>query len=135
MKKEIEIIAGAIGGSLVSIFGGWDVFIKVLILFMLFDELTGVAAAYYGKSREGYISSQVFRKGIIKKLCTLVLIAVAEGCDVLLGTDYIRNAVTTAFCASEGLSILENTGALGIPYPKKLKDAIEILRKDNGKEK
>ena len=45
-----------------------------------------------------------------------------------MGTDYLRDAVCIGFAANEALSILENAGLMGIPFPKKLKKAIDVLK-------
>ena len=42
-----------------------------------------------------------------------VLIAVRL--DLLMGTNYLRDAVCIAFIANEALSILENAGLMGMP--------------------
>ena len=54
--------------------------------------------------------------------------------DVLLGCDYIRNAVVIAFCASELISICENAALMGVlPEPvKKLFDKIIDVMKNKG---
>ena len=39
-----------------------------------------------------------------------------------------KNATVIAFIANETLSIIENAGLMGIPIPKALAGAIEILK-------
>lgn len=54
---------------------------------------------------------------------------VAVRLDILLNTNYVRDAVCIAFCVNELLSIVENTSLMGIPYPPAIKKAIEVLQK------
>lgn len=44
------------------------------------------------------------------------------------GGAYARTAVILFFTANEGLSILENLGLMGVPYPAFLQAALEVLR-------
>ena len=58
----------------------------------------------------------------------LLILLVACRLDRLMGTAYIKDAVCIAFCANETLSIIENAGIMGVPVPKQLKKAVEILK-------
>lgn len=132
MKVKISFITGSFLGFLISILGGWDMPIQVLLTFMCLDILTGCLSSALGKSKKGRISSKVGWFGLAGKVSTLALVAVGEGIDKITDSNYLRNAVICAFCANEAVSIIENTGELGVPYPKKLKQAVELLmRKDN----
>ena len=42
-----------------------------------------------------------------------------------------RAGVCLFFTANEGLSILENLGLMGVPYPGFLRDMLEAMRKKN----
>lgn len=50
-----------------------------------------------------------------------MLIIVAVRLDILLNTNYVRDAVCIGFCVNELLSIVENTSLMGIPYPPALR--------------
>ena len=45
-----------------------------------------------------------------------------------MNTEYIRDAVIIAFIANESISIIENAALMGIPIPKQITKAIEILK-------
>jgi len=47
----------------------------------------------------------------------------------------LRTAVIFFYLANEGISLTENAALLGLPIPRKLKDALENLKKDNDDEK
>ena len=62
-----------------------------------------------------------------------MLIVVAVRMDILLNTNYIRDAVCISFCLNELLSIVENTSLMGIPYPPAIKKAIDVLQTKVGR--
>ena len=66
----------------------------------------------------------------------ILLVVCAHYADVLLGCDYIRNAVVIAFCASELISICENAALMGVlPEPvKRIFDKIIDVMKSKGGE-
>ena len=59
-----------------------------------------------------------------------MFVLIAVRLDLLMGTNYLRDAVCIAFIANEALSILENAGLMGMPIREVLRQAIDIL---NGK--
>ena len=63
-----------------------------------------------------------------------VLVALLAA-DYLTGI-YIRTAIIIFFIGNEGLSLLENLGLMGVPFPAFLKRALEALREqgDNGED-
>ena len=62
---------------------------------------------------------------------SLTLLIVLVGCrlDVVMGSNFIRDAVVIAFIANETLSIIENAGLMGLPIPAVITKAIEVLKK------
>ena len=142
MNEKITAACSAIGivGSIIAqSLGGWDSAVLTLIIFMSIDFATGLACAVFWnkskKSENGALSSKACWQGIIKKLCTVLLVVCAHYADVLLGCDYIRNAVVIAFCASELISICENAALMGImPAPvKKIFDKIiDVMKSGKG---
>ena len=136
MKETFCLIAGVVGGFIAAIFGGWDSALVTLIVFMGVDFFTGVVTAAIGKSKHtdsGGLSSKAGWVGLAKKVCTLLLIAVAVRMDILLGTTYIRDAVCISFCLNELLSIVENTSLMGVPFPPAIKKAIDVLQTKVGR--
>jgi toxin secretion/phage lysis holin len=84
-------------------------------------------------SKSGKLSSKAGWYGLAKKGSVLMLIVVAVRLDIMLNTTYVRDAVCIGFCVNELLSIVENTSLMGIPYPPALKNAIEVLQKQAGR--
>ena len=67
-------------------------------------------------------------KGLVRKGMTLLIVLIACRLDVMLGVNYIRDAVVIAFVVNETLSIIENAGLMGVPIPAAITKAIEMLR-------
>ena len=137
MPIKIFILSGVacVGAAIASLLGGWTGAITTLVILMLIDYITGiiVAGVFHAspKSSGGALSSAVGFKGICRKFVILLIVVVACRVDLLLDTNIIRDATCIGFCANELVSITENAGLMGIPLPRKLVEAIEILRGDN----
>jgi toxin secretion/phage lysis holin len=136
MKNMICTIAGAVGGIVATLFGGWTEGLLVLVILMGIDYISGlvVAGVFHSspKSPNGALESKACLKGLVRKIFVLALVAVAHLIDRLIGTNYIRDAASIAFCLNEVISILENAGLMGIPIPKVLRKAIDVLRDKAG---
>ena len=134
MKDTICVAVGLAGGFFTAIFGGWDSALVTLVVFMAIDFFTGIITAMMKKSKHtesGGLSSKAGWFGLAKKVCTLMLIVVAVRMDILLNTNYIRDAVCISFCLNELLSIIENTSLMGIPYPPLSTLSSPIIRRNN----
>ena len=128
MKHIISDILSVILTTFVFLLGGWDIALQSLIVMLVIDYLTGLASAYYNKK----LNSKVGFKGIIKKVCYLLIVTVSVVVDNLISDNgIIRTMVIYFFVANDGLSIIENMAEMNIKIPKKLKEALEQLRKDN----
>lgn len=134
MKETILGFFGAVGALIASYFGGWSEAMTTLIVFMIIDYITGIilAGVFHKskKSENGSLKSIAGWKGLCKKGAMLLIVLVACRIDLLMGTNYIRDAVIIAICINECLSILENIGLMGVPIPKVIRKAIDVL-KDN----
>ena len=125
MKNLISDIASVILTTIVYILGGWDVALMSMVIVVIIDYITGVASAFYNKK----LSSKKGLKGIIKKFCYFLVVALAVVIDNLLGqSGIIRTLVISFFVANDGLSVIENMAEMDIKLPKKLIDALEELR-------
>lgn len=133
MKHTICTIFGMIGSAIAGCFGGWDAGITTLLIFMALDYISGfVVAAVFKvspKSNTGALESRAGWKGICRKCMTLIFVLVAHRLDLVIGTNYIRDAVVIAFIANETISLVENAGLMGLPVPKIVTNAIEVLKK------
>lgn len=132
MKNAICGILGMIGGAIASAFGGWSAGLTTLLIFMAIDYLSGliVAGVFHRspKSESGALESRAGWKGLVRKGMTLMIVLIGCRLDIMLGIMYIRDALIIAFIINELLSITENAGLMGVPIPKALENAIELLR-------
>lgn len=141
IKNAVLAAFAALGGIAAQALGGWDVLLQVLVGFMAIDYLTGIIVAGLfhrsGKTPGGALSSRAGFLGLVRKCSILLLVLLAVLLDRAAGSSLIRPAVCVFFIANEGLSVLENLGLMGVPYPRFLRDMLEALRdkgdKGNGK--
>lgn len=126
MKQFITNGISFIITCLTYFLGGFDLALKSLLIIMVIDYLTGVSSAIYNKK----LSSKIGFKGIIKKFCYLLVVALSVVIDNLTGQNgIIRSLVIYCFIANDGISIIENMGELDIKLPQKLIDTLEQLKK------
>ena len=133
MKRALCIGIGAIGAWIADLFGGFDAALLTLLLFMAADYVTGllVAGVFHRspKTETGTLESRAGFKGLMRKGGMLLVVLVACRLDLLLGSAFLRDAAVIAFAANETISIIENLALMGVPVPKVLTEAIEILKK------
>lgn len=138
MKQTICTILGVIGSTIASFFGGWDAGLATLLIFMGLDYFSGliVAGVFKNspKTNTGGLESKAGWKGLCRKCMTLVYVLIAYRLDLVIGVNYIRNAVIIAFIANETISLVENAGLMGLPLPSIIKKAIDILQKKSESE-
>lgn len=130
--KVVKVLAAA-AGAVVGLFGGWTQMHTILVVFMAIDYITGCVVAALGRSPKtdgGGLSSKVGFIGLAKKGFIMAIVLLATLLDQAIGnqTAIFQGATLCYYIANEGLSILENAGLLGVPYPEKVKKALEALR-------
>lgn len=133
MKANIICASiGAIGAGIAGVFGGWDAALVTLMIFILVDYVTGmiVAGVFHKspKTENGALESKAGLKGLLRKGGMLLMVLIACRLDLMLGAHFIRDAVVIALVTNEALSIVENLGLMGVPIPKPLINAIEVLK-------
>ena len=122
MLKSAMIVFGSVTGAL----GGWDPLLRVLTALMAADYLSGVVVALMGRSTKteyGGLSSKAGAAGLARKGLMLLVVLVAALLDKAMGGTgaVCRDAACWFYIANEGISILENVGQAGAPYPEKLR--------------
>lgn len=136
LKTAAISIFGAIGGFIVQLLGGWTGDMKTLVIFMATDLIMGFLIAGVwkksGKSSTGALNSISMWKGLCRKGVSLLIVLVAHQLDCTMGTEYIRSAVIIAFIVNELISIVENAGIMGVPIPKVVIKAIDVLKQKEG---
>ena len=130
--KITKAIAAAIGAA-AGLLGEWDVTLTVLMIMMVIDYVSGVIVALCGrspKSETGGLNSKIGFIGLAKKGFIMLMVLLAALLDRVIGTDgtMFRTMAVGYYIANEGLSVLENAALLGVPFPEKMRKALEILR-------
>lgn len=108
--------AGIVGSFITSyLIGDWIPLMLTLIVFQGIDIITGLLNGIDTKS----LTSKVLYKGFMKKVGQWLLIIVANHIDriAFMGNPVMVNVVLGFLIGSEGLSITENLGKMGILIP------------------
>ena len=132
MKNGLCTIVGTVGGFIASLFGGWDTALATLLTFMAVDYATGlIVAGVFHKSQKtenGALESRAGWKGLCRKGTSLLVVLVAYRLDLVIGSNFVKDATIIAFIANETISIIENAGLMGAPIPAVVVKAIDVLK-------
>lgn len=132
IRTTLLAILSAAGACITHALGGWDITLQVLVGFLIADYLSGLllAAVFKNspKTSGGTLSSTAGFRGIVRKCAVLLLVLLAAMLDRATGSTYIRTTLCYFFIANEGISVLENLGLMGVPYPRFLRNMLEALR-------
>ena len=120
----IKMCCGAVSGIASFIFGGLDVLFTTLLVCVVIDYITGVAAAFYN----GKVNSETGFRGILKKVVILSIVALAHWIGQAANVPGIRDVVVGFYIANEGISILENAGRMNVPVCKGFAKYLEQLK-------
>lgn len=138
MSKYADTIKITLSAAAGYFLGGIDSSVSLLLLAMLTDYILGlIVAGVFKKSpktQSGRIETRAGLKGIMRKLCIIILVMLVARMELTLGdTMFCKNTVVMFFTINELLSVLENAGLMGVRYPEQLKNALEVLYKGSGK--
>ena len=132
MKNGLCTVIGTVGGFIASLFGGWDTALATLLIFMAVDYVTGlIVAGVFHKSQKtesGALDSRAGWKGLCRKGTSLLVVLVAYRLDLVIGSNFVKDATIIAFIANETISIIENAGLKGAPIPALIVKAIVVLK-------
>lgn len=121
----VQAVLTMIGGWLGYFLGGCDGLLIALVVFVAMDYVSGVMCAVADKT----LSSEVGFRGICRKMLIFILVGIANILDVQVVKTgcVLRTAIIFFYISNEGVSLLENTGHLGLPIPSKIKAVLEQL--------
>lgn len=149
--KNIQAVMSVALAVLMNYFSIILIPLIILILAMIIDYLTGMAAAWYNSE----LNSKKGIKGIVKKISYMALVAVSMGIDWIIYCGLAQLGVNMGFTVffgvlvaiwliiNEFISTLENLKKIGVPLPGfiekmigKLKNTVEdTVGKDVDNEK
>ena len=123
MKKMIAGLPGAILG----VFASMPILMKGLIALQVADFITGFLLAW----STGAVSSDVSRKGFVKKAIALLLVIALKVAETVQPMPLELSAYVAGwFCLTELISICENAGKAGLPLPAKLTKVLAQLQEN-----
>ena len=134
MPDILRMLTSVLCGVAGFLWGRLDGLLLALIAFVTVDYITGVVAAIATRN----LSSSTGFVGLARKGLIFAVVAVAHVVDSQVmggGSSVCRSAVIGFYLANEGLSILENAGRLGVPFPAKLRQVLSQLKEDSEEEK
>lgn len=135
MEKVLErfkAIGTVVASTITFALGGYDSVLALLIMLVVVDFISGVVYAIMKKN----LNSTEMRNGIMRKIFTFLVIAVAYRVDICIMD--INGAVPELFgvkvsirtffiiysCIEECISLLENMANIGVPVPKWLRTVL-----------
>lgn len=124
----IKYAFGVIGCGCAAIWGELDGLLLALLIFIAADYLTGVIKAVIKKQ----LSSEIGFKGLLRKVLIMIVVGIANVLDVyvLKNGPIFRSGACLFYIANEGISIMENVAEMGVPFPKKLKEKLLQIEKE-----
>lgn len=123
-------LTGGFFASIAYLMGGVDNLLIALSILMVVDYVTGVLIGWLDKK----VSSQRAYRGLAKKVTMLLFIIVANQVDIIFGQQdgQLRYYILMLLIATEGISLTENFGKLGLPIPAFWTNALEAIRAKGG---
>lgn len=120
---EISVVFTVIGTAVSYAVGGWDKALIALIIFILFDIITGCIKGFFF---ERDFTSKRLREGFGTKVMYVIVIAIGNLLDGVFFSEMpiLRNLALFFYIYVEGMSILENLGSMGVPIPQRVIDGL-----------
>ena len=127
--NTLQLIFTVIGVYVGWFIGGFDELLYALIAFVVIDYITGIMVGIIEKK----LSSSIGFRGIFKKMLIFMFVGVGHTIDfyILKNGSAVRTAVIFFYLSNEGLSILENSGKIGLPIPESLRKTFANLNKED----
>lgn len=128
---EYKEIAGILIAILSYLIGGWDTTMRVLLILMSLDVMSGMYKALI----TGRFQSKEFRQGLLTKSGFFLVLILAYQMDLMMGNaePVIRTITAMFYIGVEGTSLLENLGTIGVPIPKFIRKRLKVFQ-DNADE-
>lgn len=119
MNIDINVVLDYLNSVIGFTVGGYHPLMGMLATMQIIDIIMGISKAFYFKE----LSSRKMRQGITRKGIHWLIVVVGHIVDMILfeGTNSMLLIILIAYIANEGLSIVENAGAMDVLVPDELK--------------
>lgn len=104
-------------------------YLYILLLFIIFDIITGTLKAFSNNT----LYSKISKHGITNHITLFLFSIFFTFIFSFFNVNEYSNILLLFYIVSYGLSIIENVGAMGIPIPKWLKDKFISLQEETNK--
>jgi toxin secretion/phage lysis holin len=136
MAEKMLISLSAAGAVIINYIGGWSAHVWMLGILMGIDYAIGLLMPLFtGKSKKnkrGKMESGVAVRGVIKKCVMLLMVYVSYLLGRAADVQFLADGVCIAFILSEVISITEHAAVIGVPIPKVLVRAINVVHDKTG---
>lgn len=106
-----------------------DVFIYVLIIFIIFDIITGTLKAFKNET----IYTKINKRGITNHITIILLCIFFSWVFNIFNFGELSKILILFYIASYSLSIIENLGSMGVPLPQWLSKKFILLQEETDK--
>lgn len=127
--KAIAFMLGGLMGVITTLQNAVDGVFYALVACVIVDYITGVITAIANKKW----NKDIGLRGIAKKLLIFIIVCLGIILDVkvLQRGSILQTSFSMFYISTELISIIENYDRIGLPIPKKLKNFIEEIRKED----
>lgn len=132
MEKTVKWFAAA-AGAVAGLFMRMPIAVRLLVLLMGLDYLSGVGVALLGKSPKsegGALSSRAGFAGLMRKAMILIVILLAAVLDNLTGSAACTGAAAMFYIRQRVAFHSGKRGAARVPVPQKLTQALDVAQMD-----
>lgn len=106
-----------------------DVFIYILIIFIIFDIITGTLKAFKNET----VYTKINKKGITNHITIILLCIFFSWVFNIFNFGELSKILILFYIASYSLSIIENLGIMGVPLPQWLSKKFILLQEETNK--
>ena len=105
-------------------------YLYVLIIFIIFDIITGILKAYSNNT----LNSRINKKGTTTHISIFLFVTFFSWVFQVINASEYSNIIIMFYIGSYGLSIIENMGQMGLPLPKWLSVKFKVLQDEMNEE-
>lgn len=124
-EREIGIAVKAVLGTAMGFILGLHHAVQALLILQVLDIAAGTLVAIH----ENRLSSRVAYLSLTKKAAILIVVATGHVLEDIAGVTLVPY-LAGYFCVHEALSILEHSARMGVRIPRRLRYALDVMRRE-----